>query len=52
MPSSPAKNSHMFVLSPMIVWSMHPVLEPEIVPEKSGSGDDHPLALVGSLDVI
>jgi hypothetical protein len=40
-----------FLLSPMTVWSMAPVLEPEMVPEKSGCGADQPLAFVGSLEV-
>jgi hypothetical protein len=52
LPLSPAKNRYMFVLSPMSVWSMGPVLEPEMVPEKSGCADDHPFAFVGSLDVL
>jgi hypothetical protein len=41
----------MLLLSPMSVWSIGPVLEPEMVPENSGAADDHPLAFVGSLDV-
>jgi hypothetical protein len=41
----------MFVPSPISVWSMGPVGEPEMVPEKSALGADHPFALVGSLDV-
>jgi hypothetical protein len=35
----------MVVLSPITVWSMQPVLEPEMVPEKGGCGDDHSFAL-------
>jgi len=42
----------MVVLPSMITWSIQPVLEPEIVPEKSGCGDDHPFTLVGLLDVM
>jgi hypothetical protein len=41
----------MVVLSPITVWSIGPVLEPEIVPENSALGADHPFALVGSDDV-
>jgi hypothetical protein len=48
---SPAKNRYMFVLSPMSVWSMGPVLEPEMDPENSAFGADQPLALVGSDEV-
>ncbi len=41
----------MFVLSPMIVWSMGPVPELGMLPVKSAFGDDHPFGLVGSVDV-
>jgi hypothetical protein len=51
LPLSPAKKRYMFVPSPMSVWSMGPVPEPEMLPENSVCGDDHPFALVGSLDV-
>jgi hypothetical protein len=42
----------MLVSSPITVWSIGPVPEPEIVPEKSALGADHPFALVGSVDVL
>ena len=51
MPLSPAKNRYMFVPSPMSVWSMGPVPEPEMLPVKSVCCDDQPFALAGSLDV-
>jgi hypothetical protein len=52
LPLSPVKNRYMVVLSLIIAWSIQQVLEPEIVSEKSGCGDDHPFALVGLLDVM
>ena len=51
MPLSPAKNRYMFVPSPISVWSIGPVPEPEMLPVNSGCGEDQPLGLVGSLDV-
>ncbi len=39
----------MFVPSPISVWSM--AVLPGTLPEKSGCGEDHPLAFVGSLEV-
>ena len=35
----------------MTVWSMGPVLDPEMLPLKSGRAEDHPFASVGSLEV-
>jgi len=43
---------YIVVLSPMTVWSMAPVLEPVIVPEKSVCADDHPFWFAGSLEVL
>jgi len=41
----------MVVSSPMSVWSMGPVPEPEMLPVKSACWDDQPFGLAGSLDV-
>jgi hypothetical protein len=42
----------MFVLSPIAVWSIAPVSEPDIVPVKKGFATPQPLAYVGLLLVL
>ena len=52
VPLSQEKTRDLFWLSPMTVWSMTPVLEPEMLPVNSVCAEDQPLALVGSLEVL
>jgi hypothetical protein len=41
----------MFEPSPITVWSIGPVPDPEMLPENNGCAADQPLAFVGSLEV-